>query len=117
MGLTTGNTYKFKVFARNSVYTSLLPSNEVTIVCASIPAAPAGVVSSNLASMNIKITWQEPASGLTITAYRIKIRQSNNEFSEATNCDGSDPAIVNALACTIETLVLMSAPFSLSQGE
>lgn len=117
MGLTTGETYKFKVFARNSAYTSLLPSNEVTIVCATIPVAPASVVSSNLASTNVKITWQEPASGLTITAYRIQIRQSSYTFSEATNCDGSDAAIVSALTCTIPLSVLMSPPFSLSQGE
>jgi len=77
IGLTAGLTYKFKVEARNSFGYSAL-SDEVSILCATVPSVPDSLTSTNALDQVI-FDWSEPASnGLTITSYTVMIRKADN---------------------------------------
>ncbi len=80
--LTGGNTYKFRVTARNAVGSSL-PSTIATILCAGVPDAP--VLSNNAAlttDTQIALTWVEGTSngGVAIQDYRISFDQSTGVY-------------------------------------
>jgi len=71
-GLTAGLTYKFKVEARNSFDYSAY-SQEIAIICATIPSVPATPTTANTNS-KILVDWVAPANnGLTITSYSVLI--------------------------------------------
>ena len=75
VGLQAGNTYNFRVYARNTVGFSI-PA-QVSILCAQIanvPATPTTTVSGS----NVVVSWVAPYNGATpITSYTITIRQSD----------------------------------------
>jgi hypothetical protein len=80
------------------------------------PYAPNTAISGDTAS----ITWTAPANGgSTITAYIIKLYNptTNLGFTELTNCNGSDLAIVFDKACLIPLTILQGFPFSIKIGE
>jgi len=85
--LTPGETYKFKVQARN-VYGLSDYSNEISLLCAFIPAVPAAPTTSVIAN-NMIVEWIAPASnGSPITSYRVKLQQKSGVYSEElTKCD------------------------------
>lgn len=74
VGLTAGQTYKFKVESRNSFGFSVL-SEEVAIIAAAIPDAPINL--SNDASITsadqIGISWQDGSfnGGISVIDYRV----------------------------------------------
>lgn len=68
--LVAGNSYSFKVEARNSFGYSAL-SSAVTILCATIPSTPVAPTVS-VSGSNVVITWTAPSSnGLAITSYNL----------------------------------------------
>jgi hypothetical protein len=74
-------TYKFKVQARNSYGLSAM-SDEVTIICATVPSTPAVPTTMNLLD-KVVFDWDEPASnGLPITSYTVLIRGADNQYYE-----------------------------------
>jgi len=95
VSLIKGQTYRFKVQARNSVGLSL-HSVELPVLVAKTPdkpAAPSTIIDGNY----VKITWLTPYDGSTpITGYHVTIRHSDDAtFSEeSTNCKGTELAIV-----------------------
>jgi len=77
VGLTAGVTYKFKIEARNT-YGYSVYSNELSILCATVPSVPATPANSNILNQ-VKFDWTAPAdNGLAITRYTVLIRQSDN---------------------------------------
>jgi hypothetical protein len=73
INLNGGNTYKFKVQARNSVGYSV-PSSETGILCARAPDAPVSVSRNSLTttSTQIGITWVAGFNGASpIIDYRV----------------------------------------------
>jgi hypothetical protein len=118
VGLTSGQTYKFKVQARNSFGLSDY-STELTLMAAFKPDQPLPPVTSVVAA-DVIILWQAPtANGSPITSYRITIGQSNGDFTqEMSYCDGSISSIVTDRECTVPLSVLTDpAVYSLSLGD
>jgi hypothetical protein len=105
-GLTTGNTYVFKVQARNSYGLSLY-SNQVTILIATAPSKPFTPMTSVSADQAV-ITWVAPsANGSPITSYSIYVKTKAGTYSQdLTNCDGSAATIVRDTVCRIPLLTL-----------
>ena len=70
--LIEGNTYKFKVEARNAVgYSSY--SDQIAILAAEIPGTPAAPTTTSVGP-NILISWSAPDDGGTsISAYIVSI--------------------------------------------
>jgi hypothetical protein len=96
-GLTSGETYLFKVQARNA-YGLGTASSSIQLLCAFIPAVPIAPTTSVSADQVI-LNWLAPNdNGSVITSYRILIVQQDGVYSEDTvNCDGSDSATIAAL--------------------
>lgn len=73
-GLTAGETYVFKVQARNSFGFSDYSSPAVSILCATVPSIPAAPTSTVVAD-KVEFHWSAPSdNGTPITAYRIYFR-------------------------------------------
>lgn len=116
VGLQAGNTYNFRVYARNTVGFSI-PA-QISILCAQIANVPAAPITS-VSGSNVVISWVAPYNGATpITSYTITIRQSDTltYSTQLTNCNGADPAIVAATTCSIPITVLRSDPFNIEWG-
>lgn len=62
----------------------------------------------------VRITWTAPDSnGDDITRYTILIGdESGSTYTESTDCDGSDSAIISALSCTVDMSTLAAIPYS-----
>ena len=117
VSLTSGQSYKFKVQARNSVGYSEF-SNEITVLAAQIPNTPNAPTTTFLTT-SVQIEWTTPVfSGSPVTAFEIYIRQSDMMYSlEFNQCDGSLPSIVSSQSCTVDVQTLRDAPFSLNWGD
>ena len=115
--LTPGNTYIFKVQARNSVGLSAY-SNEVSILAAQVPNQPLAPLTS-ITTDGVIISWKSPYNGGSlITSYTITIRQDDGATftSDSENCDGSDPVIILERKCTVPISVLRAEPYNLPWG-
>jgi hypothetical protein len=116
VSLIAGETYKFKVEARNDVgYSS--PSQEISIMAATFPdppSAPQTIVSGD----KIVVQWAAPYNGGTpLTAYKVEIKQSDGQYSEdLVNCDGSQSTIRQNKKCTIPFTALRATPFEIPWG-
>lgn len=78
-GLTSGQTYKFIVEARNQLFYSD-ESDAVSILCAMRPQTPLPPTTVNF-NANVVINWVAPVeNGLPITAYTILIRKKDNTY-------------------------------------
>lgn len=88
-GLTKGQTYQFKVQARN-IYGFSAMSNTVSILAAQIPEIPAAPTTT-FDSGVVTISWTPPDNGGSeIILYSVTIQKSDGEFlATATYCDGS----------------------------
>jgi hypothetical protein len=116
--LISGDTYKFKLQARNSFGLSAY-SEEIELTVGYLPAKPDAPTSEVVQNL-VKFTWTEPLSnGAPITAYKLLIRQQDElTFTEALDdCNASEIAIVQALECTVPLDVLMTAPWNLVFGD
>jgi len=113
VGLTAGVTYKFKIEARNTNGYSVY-SNELSILCATVPSVPATPVNSNILNQ-VKFDWTAPAeNGLAITSYTVLIRSSDNQYTEILDyCNGALASIMSTTECTIPLATLTASPFSL----
>jgi hypothetical protein len=114
--LIAGETYKFKVEARNLVgYSSA--SNEVSILAAREPDAPAAPTTLRNGD-SIVINWIAPYNGGSeITGYYIMIKSEDGTFIvDEANCDGTSPTILSNKQCTIPFSVLEEPPFNLPWG-
>lgn len=116
-GLTAGVTYKFKIEARNT-YGYSTYSNEIAILCATVPSVPATPINSN-ALDQVVFDWTASAeNGLSITSYTVLIRRSDNQFAEILDyCNGALASIVTFTECKIPLTTLTTSPFSLVFGD
>ena len=110
--LTQGETYRFKVQAKN-LYGYSEFSNIVRILAAQSPAKPVAP-ETVWQPETVTITWIAPDDGGSpITGFTVSVREIDGEsFSvETANCDVSPN-----LTCTIPVSTLRAEPYSLEWG-
>ena len=92
-------------------------SNEVSILAAERPAAPATPTTS-FAADYVTISWSQPDNmGSPITSYSILIEKSDGNFqSNPTYCDGTNSAIISARSCSIPALAINGSPYLKAWG-
>ena len=79
-------------------------------------AAPTAAISGN----NVRISWLKPTEyGATITSYAIVVKDSavvgtTYHVMTPSYCDGTQAAILTALACEVPLSVLIASPFNLA---
>jgi len=118
VSLIAGQTYNFKIEARNTVGYSLM-SDTLAILVAQEPDQLA-VPSTEIVGDYVKITWVTPYDGSSsITGYQVTIRQNDDVTftEESTNCDGLDSTIVTDHSCSVLISDLIVAPFYLEWGD
>lgn len=95
-----------------------------TITAASTPAA-ASEPTLSIVGTGVQISWSQPSDtggdGIPLTSYRVELLLPDGTFAQdLVNCDGTDPAIVAARACTIPMATLTSTDpssgFAYTQG-
>lgn len=96
-----GTTYKIRVNALNKYGWSGW-GTVFTCRCASQPAQPPSISTTN-SSTYIQIFWTAPFNnGLNITAYKIEIqKKSGASWLTSSECDGSQAAVFQAMSCQI----------------
>ena len=115
--IISGQTYKFKVEARNEVGYSPF-SDELSILAATIPHTPSSPT-TYIDGESVVVQWIAPYNGgSNILGYEIRVLTSDNLSFEQDldNCDGSDPIIVVNKKCWIPFSVLTASPFNLAWG-
>lgn len=105
-GLVGGTDYKFKVRARN-VYDYGEFSDVYSVEASDMPGKPV-VPKVSLTGTDVVIEWEAPWShSALITEYEILFKKADNSFVEyELRCDGSDPVVIGALACSVPMLEL-----------
>lgn len=74
-GLTAGNTYEFKIEARNQ-YGYSGYSSTLSLLCADEPPVPSSVTTT-VDTSTIKVEWSlSTTNGSPITAYKVYIKES-----------------------------------------
>lgn len=115
--LVAGQTYRFKVEARNSVGYSAY-SQELSVLVAQEPDQPQAPITS-IVGDKVKIQWVVPYDGSSaITSYNIVIRESDGvTFTEdSVNCNGADATVIAEFSCSVLISDLIVAPYHLPWG-
>jgi hypothetical protein len=78
------------------------------------PIAPTTTISA----LNTVVSWTAPYhGGVAISSYTISLIDNTGTYVEDTTvCNGSDPAIVSALECTIPSSHFITEPYELEWG-
>lgn len=115
--LVSGENYRFKVEARNTVGYSAL-SEEIIIRAAEIPSIPIGITTEVVDDVWVLIQWTAPYDGGSpISSYTITIRESDYfTYSEAPECDGTTSDVITNTECRVAFDTLVSFPFELPWG-
>ena len=95
IGLVSGETYKLRVYARNSV--GLSPLSEISILVAQITDKIITPTSS-FVDPYVVLDWVEPYDGATtIMSYTILIEETDGVTytTELNYCDGTDSTIIS----------------------
>ena len=93
-GLVTGTAYSYKVYAINSVGTSVA-SGEITITptmssAGTLPGSPTGLVGTPVSPTQATLSWTAPANGgYPITGYKIEYRIGSGSYTELVPTTGS----------------------------
>lgn len=115
--ITPGATYRFKVYARNSVGYSVA-SQILPILCGQVPDKPAAPTTAR-SSSSIVTSWTEPYDGgNTIYAYKVLFEEAGGQFSQSlATCDGqTDSDIVTSTSCSVPSVTFTQAPYSHTWG-
>lgn len=84
-GITAGQTYVYRVYAINSVGTSV-PSSEATAGTTSssvtVPGAPGGFTATAAGPTQINLSWNTPSNtgGAAITGYKIEVKKGSGSY-------------------------------------
>lgn len=87
VGLTTGTTYAYKVYAINSIGTSAAsPEASATPTTASVsssPAPPTGLTATPASATQINLSWSAPSNngGASIIGYKIEYKVGSGAYS------------------------------------
>lgn len=117
LGMVSGETYKLRVYARNSV--GLSPYREITILVAQVPDKP-NTPTSEFQDPFVVLDWEAPYDGhTTITSYTILIEATDGVtyHQELSYCDGTNAQVIADTECTIPLSILRGAPFNLVWGQ
>jgi len=118
--VTAGETYSFRYRVKNIHGWSAGYSPEVQIMAAAVPDAPAAPGTS-LTGALVTVTWAAPAAnGAALQSYVVELQgKAGGWHLETTDCDGADPAVQSATACTIpqSTLTDPAGAFQLERGD
>lgn len=93
-GLTTGTQYSYKIYAINSVGTSVA-SVEVSATpsassVGSLPSSPTGLVATPISPTQANLSWNAPSNGgYPITGYRIEYRIGAGSYADLVQTTGS----------------------------
>ncbi len=85
-GLTTDTTYSYKIYAINSVGTSVASTEIAATPTASsigaLPGAPTGLVATAISPTQVSLSWTAPANtgGYPITGYKIEFRVGGGAY-------------------------------------
>ena len=92
-------------------------SSTLSLLCATVPAAPSAPVTSSSGSQFV-ITWTAPYnSGSAITGYNVYLVSSAGQsILETTECANS-PTLVTARSCTLPVTMLTLPPYGLNLGD
>lgn len=115
--LTKGNSYSFKYRVQN-IYGWSAYSQVITQIAARIPDTPIAPQTMNTQT-SVTIMWTAPYNGGSlITNFVVQIKTASGLWlEETTYCNArNDQTVIYNRLCSIPMQVLMSAPFSLTQG-
>ena len=81
-GISSGETYGFRVKARNSVGFSNY-SSSIDIIAGTIPSTPDAPTTKSIDADQIQIIWSSPSDdgGVPISAFIVMIEESGGGFS------------------------------------
>lgn len=115
--LVEGNTYSFKVKARNTVGFSL-ESSVTSILAAQIPDQP--VLETRMSDLadEVVIEWTVIDRGSPITSVQVWIRESDGLTftTESTYCVSNDATVLSAMSCSVPVSALITDPYNLPFG-
>lgn len=95
-----GNTYKFKILARNIVGYSA-QSAELSVIASRIPTVPTAPTTT-ISGNKVAVAWTAPYNGgSAITIYSVWIRHGDGvSFSQAfPECNGASAQVLAAASC------------------
>jgi titin len=93
-GLTTGVQYSYKIYAINSVGTSIA-SAEISVTpstssVGSLPGSPTGLVATPISPTQANLSWTAPSNGgHPITGYKIEYRIGGGSYAELVSNTGN----------------------------
>lgn len=107
-GISSGNTYKFKLLPHNAYGPGTVYSPEFEIL-ASVPPSKMPTIVTSMAGTKVRFAWTLPTFGSgSIDQYRVSFFNgvTNLFFENLTMCNGSSSAIVTARQCDIEMAIV-----------
>ena len=104
MGLTSGQTYEFRVRAVNSIGSGAA-SQPASIAPATGPGAPRNLTLTS-GDQYMMLIWERPEDngGLRITGYEYSQKEENGSFGEWTSIDNSAPGEANETSYAVTGL-------------
>jgi hypothetical protein len=112
--LTAGTTYEFKVESKNE-YGYSAYSSTLSLLCATIPAVPASVVTTYSHGSTVNVAWSlSTTNGSPITAFKVFIKQngSTTYTLESVDCDGTSATVIANNYCDINIGTLLASPYN-----
>jgi hypothetical protein len=119
VSLVSGDNYRFKVQARNTVGYSDF-SEEFTIRAAEIPTYPSSVATTlDIVNEMIDVSWSAPYNGGSeILSYTIVlIERDGSTYYETAECDGTDATIISTQTCSVSVYTFIDNPYNLQWGD
>lgn len=113
-GLLPGQSYQFRVRARNSLGWGEY-SSAATVKAATRPDQMAGLTTElDAATGGVKVTLVAPSDNSeTISAYKVEFAHGASWSEASTACDGSSATVLSNMYCIVPMSTLRAAPFSL----
>jgi len=110
-----GKIYKFRYRAKN-IFGWGDYSDQGDVLSAAEPEKLDSVILS-LIGTDVRVSWVAKAdNGVTISAYRVKFKSKDDQYSETSFCDGAATAVFTAGYCLVPMATFTATPFELVEG-